>query len=129
MVDQFVLPQHYPAMRSSVWLLPCVGMIDPGTGVRVYVVSGVTDMREGFRGLAVAAEQAEERGETDDQAESDNKQGKKKRGCKKLPAHLTRERCVFDPREVCPECGGELRLLSEDINDLLDYVSAKPKVL
>ena len=32
-------------------------MIGPGTGVRVYVASGVTDMRKGIQGLAAAAEQ------------------------------------------------------------------------
>jgi len=32
-------------------------MIGPGTGVRVYVASGVTDMRKGIKGLAAAAEQ------------------------------------------------------------------------
>ena len=32
-------------------------MIGPGTGVRVYVASGITDMRKGIHGLAAAAEQ------------------------------------------------------------------------
>jgi transposase len=32
-------------------------MIGPGTGVRVYVASGVTDMRKGITGLAAAAGQ------------------------------------------------------------------------
>lgn len=32
-------------------------MIGAGTGVRVYVASGVTDMRKGIKGLAAAAEQ------------------------------------------------------------------------
>ena len=36
---------------------------------------------------------------------------------------------MLDPGDVCPDCGGELRLLGEDINELLDYVSAKLKVL
>jgi transposase len=31
-------------------------VIGPGTGVRVYVASGVTDMRKGIQGLAAAAE-------------------------------------------------------------------------
>ena len=31
-------------------------MIGPGTGVRVYVASDVTDMRKGITGLAAAAE-------------------------------------------------------------------------
>ncbi|MGI9485698.1 MAG: IS66 family transposase zinc-finger binding domain-containing protein [Geminicoccaceae bacterium] len=76
-----------------------------------------------------AAEQAEETDGADDQAKGDDKQDKKKRGRKKLPAHLPRERSVLDPGDPCPDCGGELRLLGEDINELLDYVSAKLKVL
>ena len=76
-----------------------------------------------------AADAADESGETDDQAEADDKHDKKKRGRKKLPAHLPRERSVLDPGDTCPDCGGELRLLGEDINELLDYVSAQLKVL
>jgi DNA repair exonuclease SbcCD ATPase subunit len=76
-----------------------------------------------------AADAAEESDGADDQAEAGDKQDKKKRGRKKLPAHLPRERSVLDPGEVCPDCGGELRLLGEDINELLDYVSAQLKVL
>ena len=76
-----------------------------------------------------AAEQAEADSDADDQAEDGNKKGKKKRGRKKLPAHLPRERSVLDPGDSCPDCGGELRLLGEDINELLDFVSAQLKVL
>lgn len=77
------------------------------------------------------AEQAGESDAADDQALADDKQGKKKRsrGRQKLPAHLPRERSVLDPGDVCPDCGGALRLLGEDINELLDYVSARLKVL
>ena len=32
-------------------------MIGPGTGVRVYLACGVTDMRKGVTGLAAAAQQ------------------------------------------------------------------------
>ncbi len=32
-------------------------MIGPGTGVRVYLACGVTDMRKGITGLAAAAQQ------------------------------------------------------------------------
>ena len=76
-----------------------------------------------------AAEQAEANNDADDHPEAGNNKDKKKRGRKKLPAHLPRERSVLDPGDTCPDCGGELRLLGEDINELLDYVSAKLKVL
>ncbi|MGI9451360.1 MAG: IS66 family transposase [Geminicoccaceae bacterium] len=75
-----------------------------------------------------AAEQAEEGDEDSDQARDDEKP-KRRRGRKKLPVHLPRERSVLDPGDICPDCGGELRLLGEDINELLDYVSAQLKVL
>ena len=32
-------------------------MIGPGTGVRVYLACGVTDLRKGITGLAAAAQQ------------------------------------------------------------------------
>jgi len=76
-----------------------------------------------------AVEKAEANNGADDQAEDGDKKDKKKRGRKKLPAHLPRERSVLDPGDTCPDCGGELRLLGEDINELLDFVSAKLKVL
>jgi transposase len=76
-----------------------------------------------------AAEKTDESNNTDDQAETGDKKDKKKRGRKKLPAHLPRERSVLDPGDSCPDCGGELRLLGEDINELLDFVSARLKVL
>ncbi|MGH1483821.1 MAG: IS66 family transposase [Geminicoccales bacterium] len=76
-----------------------------------------------------AAEKAEADNDADDQPEDGNKKDKKKRGRKKLPADLPRERSVLDPGDVCPDCGGGLRLLGEDINELLDFVSAKLKVL
>jgi transposase len=75
-----------------------------------------------------AAEQTEDSDEDSDQAKNDEKP-KRRRGRKKLPAHLPRERSVLDPGDVCPDCGGGLRLLSEDINELLDYISAQLKVL
>ena len=59
-----------------------------------------------------AAEQAGESAKADDQDEAETKKGKKKRGRKKLPAHLPRERSVLDPGDACPDCGGEVPRLS-----------------
>ncbi|MEL7000844.1 MAG: IS66 family transposase, partial [Pseudomonadota bacterium] len=39
------------------------------------------------------------------------------------------ERNVLDPGETCPECGGTLRLLGEDISEILEFVAAKLKVV
>ncbi len=47
-----------------------------------------------------------------------------------LPEHLPREIHKHDPAEsVCPDCGGELRPLGEDISEMLEYVPAQFKVI
>ena len=56
-----------------------------------------------------AAEKAEANSDADDETVDGNKKEKKKRGRKKLPAHLPRERSVLDPGDACPDCGGEAR--------------------
>jgi len=40
-----------------------------------------------------------------------------------------RERIVLDPGEVCPDCGGDLRLLGEDVSEILELITAKLKVV
>ena len=47
-----------------------------------------------------------------------------------LPAHLPRETAIFAPgRATCPDCGGALRALGEDVSEILEYVPARFKVL
>jgi transposase len=47
-----------------------------------------------------------------------------------LPAHLPREVKTYAPKEeTCPDCGGRLRRLGEDISEVLEYVPARFKVL
>ena len=42
-----------------------------------------------------------------------------------LPDHLPRQTQRHDPKEsACPDCGGELRTLGEDISEMLEYVPA-----
>jgi transposase len=49
---------------------------------------------------------------------------------KPLPAHLPRETQVYaPPHQACPSCGGALRLLGEDVSEVLEYVPASFKVL
>jgi len=49
---------------------------------------------------------------------------------KPLPAHLPREIETYAPRqECCPDCGGSLRLLGEDVSEILEYVPARFKVI
>lgn len=40
-----------------------------------------------------------------------------------------RERKELDPGACCPACGGELRLVGEDVSEILDMVAAQMKVL
>lgn len=47
-----------------------------------------------------------------------------------LPEHLPRETRQHEPKEtVCPQCQGELRKLSEDVAEVLEYVPASFRVI
>jgi transposase len=47
-----------------------------------------------------------------------------------LPEHLPREIQTHVPRHtVCPECGGALRQLGEDVSEILEFVPAQFKVI
>lgn len=40
-----------------------------------------------------------------------------------------RERRQLDPGTLCPACGGELRLVGEDVSEILDMIAAQMKVI
>ena len=40
-----------------------------------------------------------------------------------------RERQILSPGEACPDCGGDLRIVGEDVSELLDLIAAKLKVI
>lgn len=46
-----------------------------------------------------------------------------------LPEHLPRESVVHAPVCACPDCGGTLRDLGEDVSEILDYVPSHWKVI
>jgi transposase len=50
-----------------------------------------------------------------------------------LPAHLPRETLVHEPLApgicACPACGGAMRLLGEDVSEVLEYVPERYKVI
>ncbi len=49
---------------------------------------------------------------------------------KPLPAHLPREEVVLEPAQACcPDCGGALKKLGEDVAERLEYVPARFKVI
>ncbi len=49
---------------------------------------------------------------------------------KPLPSHLPREILIHTPEGTCcPDCGGELRRIGEDVAEMLEYVPARFKVI
>jgi len=47
-----------------------------------------------------------------------------------LPEHLPREVRRYPPKqEACPDCGGKLKALGEDVSEVLEYVPASLKVI
>jgi transposase len=54
----------------------------------------------------------------------------KKPARRALPAELPRETEVIAPsQEACPDCGGKMRLLGEDVAETLEYVPGRFKVI
>lgn len=53
-----------------------------------------------------------------------------RRKSREFPAHLPRETMVHAPTNCgCPACGGQMRVLGEDVSEMLDYVPGYFKVL
>jgi len=46
-----------------------------------------------------------------------------------LPAHLPREDIVHEPPCSCPDCGGALRRLGEDVSEMIEYVPGRYQVI
>ncbi len=46
-----------------------------------------------------------------------------------LPDHLPREDVLHEPSCVCPDCGGSMRRMGEDVTEQLDYVPASFRVV
>ena len=40
-----------------------------------------------------------------------------------------RERQEFDPGSCCPDCDGDLRVVGEDVSEMLDLIAAQLKVV
>jgi transposase len=56
--------------------------------------------------------------------------GNEKPARRPLPEHLPREVRKYLPKQdVCPDCGGKLKLLGEDVSEILEYVPARFKVI
>jgi transposase len=64
-------------------------------------------------------------GDAEDQETGRRVPRRKPRVCEATP----RERKELDPGEACLECGGALRLVGEDVSEILEMVTAKLKVI
>ena len=53
----------------------------------------------------------------------------RRRGVPRIASDAPRETIVLDPGERCPDCGGALRLVGEDVAEILDFIAAKLKVV
>ncbi len=53
----------------------------------------------------------------------------RRRGKPRIAETILRERIMLDPGERCPGCGGPLRLVGEDVSEILDFIAAKLKVV
>ena len=63
-------------------------------------------------------------------AQSAGKKPRKKVERKPLPTHLPRDEKIYAPtEEACPSCGAELRYLSDDISEQLEFVPASFRVI
>ena len=47
----------------------------------------------------------------------------------RVSASAIRERRELDPGTCCPDCGGDLRLVGEDVSEILDMIAARMKVV
>ncbi|MFN7089587.1 MAG: IS66 family transposase [Allorhizobium sp.] len=62
-------------------------------------------------------------------ATSDDTNERKPRRRPRVSDATPRERRELDPGTCCPDCGGELRLVGEDVSDMLDLIAAQLRVL
>lgn len=80
--------------------------------------------------LVAAAEQRDGSVEEDEPAGTDAPAAEAKpRRRPRVSEATPRERRELDPGSCCPDCGGDLRVVGEDVSELLDLVAAQMKVI
>lgn len=86
--------------------------------------------------LQVAMAEADEAAGPDDDAEDNAATSNEAVPEEKLPRRrpriskdAPRERRELDPGDSCPDCGGDLRVLGEDVSELIDMIAAQLKVI
>jgi transposase len=66
---------------------------------------------------------------SDDVAEASDTEEHRPRRRPRVSPDTPRERRELDPGTACPDCGGELRLVGEDVSEMLDMIVAQLKVI
>jgi len=87
---------------------------------------------EGLEMAGAAADPAPETGEADsipDAVATEQLLPPRRRGKPRIAADAPREVITLDPGERCPDCGGVLRLVGEDVAEILDFIAAELKVI
>lgn len=75
---------------------------------------------------AVPDESADENAAPDSASDAP---ARKPRRRPRVSADTPRERRALDPGSACPDCGGALRLVGEDVSEMLDIITAQLKVI
>ena len=90
---------------------------------------------EGLEMAGAAADPAPESDEpaedeaADETAATELRLPPRRRGKPRISADAPRESIVLDPGAHCPDCGGALRLVGQDVAEILDFIAAKLKVI
>jgi len=84
--------------------------------------------------LQVALAEAEDTPPDDEDAPDTEEQATaaaepKQRRRPKVSDATPRERRELDPGDSCPDCGGDLRVVGEDVSELIDMIAAQLKVI
>lgn len=88
-----------------------------------------------LEGLLIAAAESSTAAADESEAEdapaiaSSDTAERKPRRRPRVSDNTPRERRELDPGTCCPDCGGDLRLVGEDVSEMLDLIAAQLKVL
>ena len=79
--------------------------------------------------IAVAEEDVATIDEGQDEPSREAAEGSALRRRPRVSDATPRERRELDPGSCCPDCGGDLRIVGEDVSELLDMIAAQMKVI
>lgn len=91
------------------------------------VARNIEQLELALEGLEVARAAIDKSADEDDAVAPPKTSSPRRRGKPVLSEHVVAERRTLDPGSQCPDCGGELRLVGEDVSEILDLVAAQLK--